>query len=401
MRTKTLFLLLSMPLVLSCMKDETELFETSLIVEAEPIDSIQDFGEEDEPTYLSKAVKWIKNMQSSNGLLESAENTNFVSLYDNALAALVFMELDEIERAERIFDNFHARIASELLNGNGGFYQFRNADGENGNRTWMGDNAWLLIALNKYQSITNNNKYEVLANEIELWLRSLQDSDGGLWGGENEDGSIIPKVTEGIITAFNAVNGYDEFHQNILLFLKENRWDEADNILLAWPENPEYNHALDLHSLGSLVFESYSTQNLLLADRFYTTQVSTVNGTEISGYCFDEDKDVVWLEGTAQMALAYKMASDENKADAIISELEKSFVNSSFFTTSHGIPYASNHGTNYGQETLWDHADLTPALSATAWYIFAKYGFNPLSLGTHKEIPSNDNFWDGNQHIIP
>ncbi|MCK5441935.1 MAG: hypothetical protein KAJ23_08600, partial [Maribacter sp.] len=87
---------------------------------------------------------------------------------------------------------------------------------------------------------------------------------------------------------------------------------------------------LDLHSLRSLVFENYTTQNLLQATRFYTTQVSTVNGTEISGYCFDEDKDMVWLEGTAQMALAYKMASDEHNADAIISELEKSFVNALF-----------------------------------------------------------------------
>lgn len=162
------------------MKDETKMFETSIIVEAGPIDPIQDFGDKDEPTYLSKAVTWIKNMQSSNGLLESAENTNFVSLYNNALAALVFMEMDEMERAERIFDYFNARIDAELLNGNGGFYQFRNAEGEYGNRTRMRDNAWLLIALNKSRSISKTNKYEVLANEIELWLRSLQDSDGGL-----------------------------------------------------------------------------------------------------------------------------------------------------------------------------------------------------------------------------
>jgi hypothetical protein len=38
-----------------------------------------------------KVYSWFKNQQLVNGLLESAENGNVVSLYDNALAAMVFM----------------------------------------------------------------------------------------------------------------------------------------------------------------------------------------------------------------------------------------------------------------------------------------------------------------------
>ena len=396
MRYKALLLLLNIVLFLSCTKDETIVFSASSIEEPLVVNTttLPEDKEEVEPkTDLSKAVNWVVKMQSANGLLESSENTDFVSLYDNALAALVFMELNEMDGAEKIFDYFNGQVNNELLSADGGFYQFRDSNGENGSRTWMGDNAWLLIALNKYHSVTGNEKYKTMAQGIEQWLRGLQDTDGGLWGGKNEDGTVIPKVTEGIITAFKAVQGYDDFHKNILTFLKENRWDTTNEILWAWPENPAYNHALDLHSLGSLIFEDYAPQNLFQADRYYTTQTSTVNGLEISGYCFDEDKDVVWLEGTAQMAVAHKISGNDFSANELIVELEKSFINSPSFSDSKGIPYSSNHGTTYGTSLLWDHADLTPALSATVWYIFAKIGFNPLETGEQKEIPVIESFW--------
>jgi len=396
MRYKILLVFLNIVWFLSCTKDETIVFSESSIEEPLVVNTttLPEDKEEVEPkTDLSKAVHWVVKIQSANGLLESSENTDFVSLYDNALAALVFMELNEMDSAEKIFDYFNEQVNNELLSTDGGFYQFRDGNGENGNRTWMGDNAWLLIALNKYHAVAGNEKYKTMAQGIEQWLRGLQDTDGGLWGGKNEDGTVIPKVTEGMITAFKAVQGYDDFHKNILIFLKENRWDSTNEILWAWPENPAYNHALDLHSLGSLIFEDYAPQNLFQADRYYTTQISTVNGSEISGYCFDEDKDVVWLEGTAQMAVAHKISGNDFFANELIFELEKSFINSPSISDSKGIPYTCNHGTSYGTNLLWNHAYLTPALSATAWYIFAKIGFNPLETGEQKEIPVLESFW--------
>ena len=396
MRHKALILFLNMALFISCFKDETVVI-SELSIKEPLVTNTSSLHEEKEivepETDLAQAIHWIVNMQSVNGLLESSENTDFVSLYDNVLAALVFMELDKMDRAEKIFDYFNGQVNNELLSSDGGFYQFRNSKGENGNRTWMGDNAWLLIALNHYHSVTGNEKYKPMAQGIEQWLRGLQDTDGGLWGGLNDNGTVIPKVTEGMITAFHAVQGFDDFHTNILTFLQENRWDTTNQILLAWPENPAYNHALDLHSLGSLIFKDYSPQILLQADRFYTTQTSTVNGLEISGYCFDEDKDVVWLEGTAQMAVAYKISGNDFFANELILELEKSFINSATISDSKGIPYTSNHGTSYGSDLLWVHADLTPTLSATAWYIFAKIETNPLEFGEQKEIPVLERFW--------
>ncbi len=340
------------------------------------------------------SYQWVAEMQLENGLMESTENSDFVSLYDNSLTALVFIQQGEIKKAENILDFFEQRINTELLEGSGGYFQFRNAQGSNGSRRWLGDNAWLLIAIHNYHAATGNQKYHHMAASIESWIRSLQDEDGGLWGGENEDGTQIHKVTEGIVTAFNAVPGYDAFHEGILNYLKQNRWNADEGTLMAWPENTTHTFALDLLSIGQGVFKNFPQTNLYKGDEwFLTTQIATVSGTAITGYCFDADKDVVWLEGTAQMALAFKTNGDLRKSETLLAELEKSFIGSATISASHGIPYTTNFGSTYGANDLWDHADITPALSSTAWYLMAKSGFDPFEVGYEKDIPLADMFW--------
>ena len=393
MRTTLLFTVLIQFFFISCSKEA--IVEIS---SAEPIvTTIIDSPKEIEITSLitgDESYHWLVKMQQPNGLLESTEHSDFVSLYDNALSALLFIESGEIKRAEHIFDFFQGKIDSELRNGADGFYQFRDKNGENGSRVWMGDNAWLLIALNTYHEATGTQKYQELAKNLEGWLRTLQDIDGGLWGGQNEDGTPITKVTEGIITAFNAVKGYDDFHKNILTYLNKNRWGEATKVLTAWPENPDYLNALDLHALGQMIFEDFPNSNLEQTESLYfTTQWSSISGQEVSGYCFDEDKDVVWLEGTGQMATAYNDIGNHEKANALIAELEKAFIASSMLADTKGLPYTTNYGSTYGANLLWDHADTAPAVSSTIWYLFAKMGFNPLKLEKQKNIPESEKFW--------
>lgn len=392
---KTILLAISIPfLSVSCSKEvivdihSIEPMTTTVIDQPEEIENAS-------PMMADESYHWLVKMQLPNGLLESTEHSDFVSLYDNALTALLFIESGETEKAEYIFDFFQDKMDSELHNGTTGFYQFRDKNGKNGSRIWMGDNAWLLIALNNYHQATGNHKYQVLAKNLEDWIRTLQDDDGGLWGGQNEDGTPIPKVTEGIITAFSAVKGYDDFHKNILSYLFKNRWHETNSIFTAWPENPDYLHALDLHALSQLIFEDFPKINLERTETLYfTTQWSTLTGQAVSGYCFDEDKDVVWLEGTGQMAAAYNEIGNHDKANILMAELEKTFINSSMTEDAKGLPYTTNYGSTYGANLLWDHADTAPAVSSTIWYLFAKMGFNPLKLGKQKNIPENDKFWN-------
>jgi hypothetical protein len=341
----------------------------------------------------AESYTWLTNMQLPNGLLESTEGANFVSLYDNSLAALAFLSQGDIKRAEMIFDFFNARIESELMNTSGGFYQFRDAEGNNARTKWLGDNAWLLIALNNYEEITGNNRYQRMASELEKWIRSLQDTDGGLWGGTRENGNQIHKITEGIITAFNAVKGFDDFHEGILGFIKAQRWDANEQVLVAQPDFPKYNFALDLYTLGFLIMEDLTVEVLHNADKFLNTQKMALNGEVLEGYCFDEDKDVIWLEGTAQMALAYKVGGMKKEAKSILNNLEKTFIPSVMMNNVTAIPYATNQGTSFETSNLYDNSCKVPALSPNVWYIFAKSAFNPFQLGKNKKIPAELKFW--------
>lgn len=341
----------------------------------------------------AEVLNWLINVQQENGLLTSTEDSNMVSLYDNSLAALVFLSIGEIDKAEKILDYFNGKIDSEFIPNEGGFFQFRDKTGNNGSTIWLGDNAWLLIALNNHQKVTGDTKYNRLRSLLETWIRSLQDIDGGLWGGYRENGRQIHKITEGIITAFNAVQGYDHFHKDLLEYLEKERWDTKEELLIAWPENPDHYFALDLHSLGYLIFEGFSEDVLYKADRYKNTQISEHNGNEISGYCFDEDKDVIWLEGTAQIALAFQQASNTKEANSLLEEIKKSQIEGLEKSSSKGVPYATNHGSSYGTSMLWSHASNRPALSSSIWYIFSSMNYNPLEIERQKNIPEEDKFW--------
>lgn len=341
-----------------------------------------------------KVYQWFQNQALPNGLLESIEDGNVVSLYDNALASLVFMEYGDFEKAEKIFNFFNQRIDSELKAGVGGFSQLRDRSGVPNNHRWMGDNAWLLIALNNYKARTGNTRYDTLSYHISQWLMNLQDSDGGLFAGYDANGKLLNyKVTEGMIDAFNAVEGYSDFHRNLLNFLKKQRWIGSEKTLVAWPENPQYLYALDLHPWSYLIFEDFPDYTLTAANRHLTTRKSTATNKEITGYCFDEDGDAVWFEGTGQMTLAFHFANRTMERDKYLLEMEKGLMISASHSNAAGFPYSSNPGTHYGDGQLWSTAHTEIAISGGAWYLFTKRKFNPLAVGRSKNIPKEDKFW--------
>ncbi|MFM7725897.1 MAG: hypothetical protein ACKO7B_04290, partial [Flavobacteriales bacterium] len=162
-------------------------------------------------------------MQLSNGLLETSSTSNLVSLYDNALAALVFLQSGNFESAEAILTYFNNRVQTELLTGNGGFFQFRNSQGQPQGNRWLGDNAWLLIAIHNYEDATGDFQFGEMRDALETWIRAQQDASGGVNGGTDASGAVIGKVTEGMIDAFNAVRGFDSFHEGILAYLEQER----------------------------------------------------------------------------------------------------------------------------------------------------------------------------------
>jgi len=336
-------------------------------------------------------LMWLDSMQLSNGLIETSFQSNFISLYDNALSVCAFVSVGRYDQAREILDFFQARLNTEMLSGTGGYFQFRTASGPQGSR-WLGDNAWLLIAIHNYEHATGDLQYAAMRDALENWIREQQDTDGGVFGGTDAAGVVIGKVTEGIIDAFNAVRGFDSFHEGILAYLEQERWDTTDQLLVSWPGS-DYYYALDNFSWGYCTFEGFPDRVLDEADRFLNAQVHIPSQQIIEGCCFDEDRDAVWLEGTSQMAIAYLKSGNATRANAILYEVAKARVNESSWPGVFGIPYATNMRTGYGNGVLWPGIDAQPATAACCWFIMACNEFDPMALNYEKGIPDSFRFW--------
>lgn len=347
------------------------------------------------PVEYDKLVyQWLVNEQLLNGLLESITGNNFVSLYDNSLAALAFIAKGDNLKAEAIFDFFNNHVNSELLNGTGGFAQFRDRNGSplSGSGRWLGDNAWLLIALNNYMAKTKSERYINMTQSLNNWIRQLQDVDGSLWGGSDPvSGVKTNKVTENMLDAFNALPGYDSLHKNLLKYFNVVRWDTYNKVLVSSPGD-YYMYALDNFSWGYCALENFPVSSLTFADQIFLTQHFAVStGTLVSGYCIDIDRDDVFLEGTGQMVVAFQKAGLMDPANFYLKEIEKSIT--SGLNGTMGIPYATNRGSGYGPDLLWQGADNLPCVSSAAWYLFGKLKFDPMAVGYVKNIPTEDKFW--------
>jgi hypothetical protein len=129
------------------------------------------------------------------------------------------------------------------------------------------------------------------------------------------------------------------------------------------------------------------------ADRFLNVQLHAPSQRYVTGYCFDEDRDAVWMEGTAQMAVAYTKAGNSEKTNSILLEVAKTRLTQAGWTGARGIPYATNQGTGYGGGLLWDGIDTQAATAASTWFIMACNEFDPMRVGYEKGIPQNLKFW--------
>lgn len=326
-----------------------------------------------------KVYAWICSMQRPNGLVEESNRANMVSLYSNALAAIVFTSQKDYQRAEQIFQWFKDN-KNEFDTPPGGFSQFRDVQGFTAKpHRWMGDNCWLLIALKYYQEQTGSSQFQVLALDIESWVRTLQDEDGGLWGGFKNNKARIAKNVEGNIDALNAVPGYDMFHEKLFQYLTTKRWDSENNVFRG--DGFPYTYAPDFISWGYMALGDQYVDFLNFAEKYYTTTTSSL-GPQVTGIRFDlVEDDGVWLEATGQMALAYKVAGMDKKASFLISEIEKMYVESRDRLNQGGIVYSTNRGTSFGPQKLWLGADRKPALGTSCWYLLAKWGIDPMAIG--------------------
>ncbi|MCG3204696.1 MAG: hypothetical protein KCHDKBKB_01411 [Elusimicrobia bacterium] len=353
----------------------------------------------------TKIYAGLKEKQVANGLVRSYNGLDNAVTYDQALVAMNYTYRKDTALAKKIFD-VYKYIHDNYQNPNGPFsgfhddYQVNSAVGSysilNNNRT-AGPNAWMLLALIHYRHATNLPTYDTVIDNLAAWLLGLQAADGSIRFGRFNANLLTYKSTEQNFDCYAGFKAYAQFRGN-------NAYNLAADNILSWLNSQMYipsqqrfkvgiladgvthnwDRALDAYSWAPLALSSF-TNVLATADTdFKNTKTVDLTGISVTGFDFSgpvmnsvapgavADKDAVWLEGTAHMALAHYYAEDTVKGDFYMQELDKAIVTTS--NNGQGMAYATNGGTAYG----FNMDSLNPAASSSAWYLFAKRRFNPF-----------------------
>jgi hypothetical protein len=369
---------------------------------------------------------------------ESAANFDYdlrdtAFTYDNAVALLAFLadgSSDGVRRARLLGDAFvyattHDRFYTNgqvrsayacgdisvphgwIVNGkentvaipgffdvsSNAFYEVNNVDID------TGDNAWTMIALEALYAKTRDASYLSAATAIGNFIQSFY-SDSGLYPGflggisDAESANPSPRTyasTEhnlDIYAAFCRMSeltgdpAWSDRAQDAQSFV-ELMWDQTNGCYLAGTTSPDVRNTianelpLDVQSWNVL-----SRTNVLALHPVLLADAETNFGCSFdgfTGYDFNNDKDGVWFEGTAQMCVACAVAGDAPMAKNLAKTLSNAQQMPAPFGNGLGLVAASHDGVTTGFTTEFgtNYYYRRMHIGATSWDIFAQLGFNP------------------------
>lgn len=344
-------------------------------------------------------LEWLKVVQDTSSperqLLPSMEN-NECQTFNNALVAMAFMVKGERERAERILDFFAAATKrdnedSTLQNffykGEArGFFQAVNLvdDGRvkayhtfQPNDRWMGDMAWLLLAYKHHEQLYGPERYAtirtLLLDLLKSWYVKSPDGPGGYVGHGWRAGDS--RLHEGFGHAEGNIDAYAVFR-----LCGEN---ELAGEVRTWLDRVLRGNGmpLDLYTWRALAYGPEFVHLLDIPDYdLRYRKILEVNGKPVMGLFYQADINATnsWFDGVGHIACAYIAGGNRergwfygNQLDPFIIERDIGGVR------THAIPYMAHAGNDD-----WVKTDKG-FISVAAWYIFAKNGFNPMTLRTH------------------
>ncbi len=356
------------------------------------------------PSYLSS--------ESGEALPQPMQDTAFV--YDNALAVMAFIACDQVDRARAIGDAFLAAALKDRFYKDG---RLRNAYrsgvvaekiilpgwwDDTANRwaedeyqisTASGNVAWAALALLQLNEKTSDSKYLAGAERLADWLAALDRDD------EN------PGIA----------GGYYGFEPNAVRIEWMSTEHNIDTLAVAqwlWlkTENPQWQHLAE-SSLRFLTAMYREKRHFLIgtdiagrpvdgADIWLDVQVWPVLAVPPSqrlasseetmklldasfavpgGYDFNSDRDGLWVEGTAQVALMLGIAGDRARASSLIdSSLRYVDPGSGWLFATPKAQLSTGltiDAIGQGSAFTYHH---WPHLGATAWTVLAAMDFNPF-----------------------
>lgn len=354
---------------------------------------------------------------------------NAAFLYDNALVLLAYLSrgsADDVRRARQIGDAFvlaqhhdRGRLDGRLRNAyrSGDVRDTLLADAarlpgwtdplsgdwiedELHVSSYTGNLAWAMIALIELSEITRDTTYLQSAIRLGEWIETnCRDSrgQGGYTGGlagwveasATRSGQRLLewKSTEhslDLSPAFRRLyrltgdEQWKERSERAEKFVRS-MWDDslgtfltgtlADGITVNRQSFP-----LDVDTWALLAFGAdsrYTTAITWLEDSCMAKGCPEDSG--FTGFDFNTDRDGVWMEGTAQMALVYRLAGQMGKYQRVMDVLMEAQRWTPTEWTG-GLLAACHDSVSTGFDWLYPRR---VHIGATAWLVFALQGYNP------------------------
>lgn len=322
----------------------------------------------------SKAHNWLKSQMATTGLVDSyKDKSDTCYTYDQAVAAVAFLARNDFINARRVLD-----ALATLQNSDGSWNSAYNCKTRASltSTRYVGANAWVVVAIAHYEKRTADSvTYHVMGERAVNWIRLFQQADGGINGGLDASGVVIAWAsTEHNQDAYPGLTHFSyasdagevkSFLDNVVWEPSAPRWWQGRND----PADP-----LDVNPLGVSALGASGTRNYQLSLNYPMTHHRSTqtwgtgrNRVSVNGFDFNSDHNDIWLEGTAQMAKAFRIAGRTADADFFIQEMIK------VQQSSGGVPY-SVKGTNNGDFVM----SKAESVAGTGWLILAIENINPL-----------------------
>jgi hypothetical protein len=254
--------------------------------------------------------------------------------------------------------------------------------------TSTGNVAWAALALLTLHQVTKQESFLTDAEHLIDWVIANVSSGSGFRGGfhgyDPQQARLLWISTEHNVDVYAAASWlfrltnqrkYADAASQARQFL--DRAFDADHFLLGTKPDGSLNDsgmlALDVQLWPWMAIPDAPAQ-WRSALNFAATHLAVEGGFDFNG-----DRDGLWVEGTAQASLAYRIAGDPLRSAQLLTALEADRTPSGFLNATR----AGRVSTGLSLDPTKTEADFfyfrRPHLGATAWATLAATAWNPFT----------------------
>lgn len=259
--------------------------------------------------------------------------------------------------------------------------------------THTGNIAWAMLALLGYHEVNGGGQYLFAVERLGNWVeRNSRDTrgaggyTGGFEGWEPTPARLEYKATEHNIDLYAVFMRLYRITKNETWLERANHakkfvlamWDEEEGKF--WTGTGDDGVRINKEVIP-LDIQAWAILALGEEGRPYWKALEYAESHHKvgDGFDFNQDRDGIWYEGTAQMAVAYYVTGQKEKWQKLISALHRAKFESG------GLPAANKDGLTTGfyitdgRPWLYFHR---AHVGATAWLVLAEKGINPFWFGS-------------------